>query len=101
MFSTTLKTNSTIKVTFNLSSANAFDLDLSKFLCFFFKELTRDKNYALSKLKASAVNKFDIAKMLISVFHRVENIVGKGENAGYQQFLLFPQSFWRFPSKGH
>ena len=26
-------------------------------------------------------------------FNRVENIVGKGENAGYQHFLLFPQSF--------
>ena len=24
---------------------------------------------------------------------RVENIVGKGENAGYQLFLLFPQCF--------
>ena len=24
---------------------------------------------------------------------RVENIVGKGENAGYQHFLLFPQCF--------
>ena len=24
---------------------------------------------------------------------RVENIIGKGENAGYQHFLLFPQSF--------
>ena len=23
----------------------------------------------------------------------VENIVGKGENAGYQHFLLFPQYF--------
>ena len=31
--------------------------------------------------------------MLISVFDRVENIVGKGENAGYQHFLLFPQCF--------
>ena len=30
---------------------------------------------------------------MISVFHRVENIVGKGENAGYQHFLLFPQCF--------
>ena len=29
--------------------------------------------------------------MLISVFDRVENIVEKGENAGYQHFLLFPQ----------
>ena len=26
--------------------------------------------------------------MIISVFDRVENIVGKGENAGYQHFLL-------------
>ena len=24
---------------------------------------------------------------------RVENIVGRGENAGYQHFLLFPQCF--------
>ena len=24
---------------------------------------------------------------------RVKNIVGKGENAGYQHFLLFPQCF--------
>ena len=30
---------------------------------------------------------------MISVFDRVENIVGKGENAGYQHFLLFPQCF--------
>ena len=27
------------------------------------------------------------------VLGRIENIVGKGENAGYQQFLLFPQCF--------
>ena len=31
--------------------------------------------------------------MIISVFDRVENIVGKGENAGYQHFLFFPQCF--------
>ena len=29
--------------------------------------------------------------MIISVFDRVENIVGKGENASYQHFLLFPR----------
>ena len=27
------------------------------------------------------------------VFYKVENIVGKGENAVYQHFLLFPQCF--------
>ena len=31
--------------------------------------------------------------MMISVSDRVENIVGKGENAGYQQYLLFVQCF--------
>ena len=31
--------------------------------------------------------------MLTSVYDRVENIVGKGENSDYQQFLLFPQCF--------
>ena len=31
--------------------------------------------------------------MIISVFDRVENIVEKGENAGYQHFLLFPKCF--------
>ena len=33
--------------------------------------------------------------MMIFVFDRGENIVGKGENAGYQHFLLFPQCFQR------
>ena len=38
---------------------------------------------------------------MISVSDRVENIVGKGENAGYQHFLLFPQCFFkRLLSKG-
>ena len=46
-----------------------------------------------SKLKAFADNISNFAKMKISVFDRVENIVGKGENAGYQHFLLFPQCF--------
>ena len=31
--------------------------------------------------------------MIISVFDRVDNIVGKGENAGYQHFLHFSQCF--------
>ena len=30
---------------------------------------------------------------MISVVDRVKNIVGKGENAGYQHFLPFPQCF--------
>ena len=34
-----------------------------------------------------------LAKIVEEVFDRVEKIVGKGENAGNQHFLLFPQSF--------
>ena len=38
--------------------------------------------------------------MMICVTDWVENIVRKGENAGYQQFLLFPQCFQKasFPA---
>ena len=31
--------------------------------------------------------------MMICFTDWVQNIVGKGENAGYQHFLLFPQCF--------
>ena len=34
--------------------------------------------------------------MMISIFERIENIVGKGENAGYQHFLLFHNVFEGF-----
>ena len=44
----------------------------------------------VTKLKAFADNKINVAQMLISVFDMIENIVGKGENTGYQHFLLFP-----------
>ena len=39
--------------------------------------------------------------MVISVFDRVENIVGKGENADYQHFLLFPQCFQNSSFSSH
>ena len=55
--------------------------------------LPQDKILDLSKLIAFADDKFSVAKMVISVFDMVENNVGKGENAGYQHFLLFPQCF--------
>ena len=40
-----------------------------------------------------AQNGVNIAKITFSVFDLVENIVGKGEDTGYQHFLLFPQCF--------
>ena len=53
----------------------------------------KGKILEVTKLKAFADDKLNSAKMMISLFDRVENTVGKGENAGYQHFLLFPQSF--------
>ena len=50
------------------------------------------------KFQASADNKFGLAEIKGFVFERVENIVGKGENAGYQHFLLFPQCFQKASS---
>ena len=52
-----------------------------------------EKILDVTKLKAIADDKLIIAKMTISLFDRVENTVRKGENAGYQHFLLFPQCF--------
>ena len=37
--------------------------------------------------------------MMIPVFDRIENTVEKGENAGHQHFLLFPECFQK-PSPG-
>ena len=55
--------------------------------------LPNDKSRARTKLKALADNKFNVVKRLISLTDRVENIVGKRENAGYQHFILFLQCF--------
>ena len=35
----------------------------------------------------------NVASMTISLFDRVENTMGKGENTGYQHFLPFPTVF--------
>ena len=50
-----------------------------------------DRILDVTKLKALADDKLIVARMMISLLNRVENTVGKGENAGYQHFLLFPQ----------
>ena len=45
-----------------------------------------------SKLKAFK-DKINVTQKLKFALGTVENIVGKGENAFYQHFLLFPQCF--------
>ena len=54
----------------------------------------------LTELKVMADGKINVAKMMISLFDRVENTAGKGENAGYQHFLLFPQCFQKASFSG-
>ena len=59
----------------------------------FIDPLPKYKILDVTKLKAFADDKLNVVKMMISFFLRVENAVGKGENAGYQHFILFPQCF--------
>ena len=44
-------------------------------------------------MKVFGDDNINVAEKLKVGLGRVENIVGKGENAGYQHFLLFPQCF--------
>ena len=46
-----------------------------------------------SKLKEFPDNNFKFDENDVDFSKRVENNVGKGEIAGYKQFLLFPQCF--------
>ena len=62
--------------------------------------LPRDKNLDRTKFRAFADDKLNVAKIAISVSDRVENIVGKGENAGYQHFLLSHNDFKKVLSQG-
>ena len=58
-----------------------------------FNPLPNDNVWDVTQLKAFADDKLNLARMMNSLLEREENTVGKGENAGYQQFLLFPQCF--------
>ena len=46
-----------------------------------------------SKLEAFADYEINVAQILKLILGRVVNIVVKGENAGYQHFLLFHNAF--------
>ena len=72
-------------------------MDLSKIM-FFGKglrvnSLPNNKISNWCKLKALADDKINVTEKLKVILGRVENIVGKGENAGYQHFLLFHLCF--------
>ena len=66
--------------------------------------LPDDKILDSSKLKQSADDNFEFDENTRKLSQRVENTVGKGEIARYEQFVLFPLCFHKacFPgaSKG-
>ena len=57
-----------------------------------YNPFTLSQRFADNKMKITESLKFDL--------ERVENIVGNGENAGYQHFLHFPQCFQKAPFQG-
>ena len=71
-----------------MSSVIFFNLDQSKILSSG-NGLIDNKILALSKLKAFADDNFNVAEVVKFLLGRIENIVGRGENTGYQPFLLF------------
>ena len=60
---------------------------------FFFLPFPKLQILDLSKPKESAVDNFKFDENGIKFLKQVENTVGKGEIAHYEQFLLFPQCF--------
>ena len=62
--------------------------------------LPNDKSLHWSKLKAFQDDKKNVTENLKFVWGHVENIAGKGENAGFQHLLLFPNVFKRFLLQG-
>ena len=67
----------------------------SMVICRFMQALThyQTTNFRLSKLKEFADDNFRFHENGKKLFKWVENTVGKGEIACYEQFLLFPQCF--------
>ena len=48
----------------------------------FLNTVPNNKILDMTKLKAFADDKINVAQIMVSVFDRIENIVGKGENSG-------------------
>ena len=82
-------------------SAICFNLDQSKNLSFC-KELThyQTTNFRLFQTERVCRRQFQIDENGRKLSKRVENTVGKGEIARYEQFLLFPQCFQKAFSQG-
>ena len=73
-------------------------------LCYLYVDclnsLPNDKILDCSKLKAFAHEKMNLTEKLKFVLGRVESVMGKGENAGHQHFLLFQRCFQKLSVPG-
>ena len=58
-----------------------------------FQSFTKQQDFGRDKIESICRQKLSVATMMIFLCDRVENTVGKEENAGYQHFLLFLQHF--------
>ena len=65
-----------------------------------FNFFTKRQNLRPVQLKAFGDYKINVPKKLKIALERVENIVGKRENAGYQHFLHFQQCLHRVSFQG-
>ena len=99
MFSTQSKTKIIIWASFILLSANTFNVVTSKILSFG-KELTdhgltlsQATNFRLFQTERVCRQQLQIWWKWQKGLQRVENTIGKGELARYEQFLIFPQCF--------
>ena len=81
-----------MKLVLRIFSFSIYNLKVL-FVMFLFSSVPNDKILDLSKLKTFADDKINVTEKLKFVLERVEHIVGKGENAGQQHFLLFSQCF--------
>ena len=54
----------------------------------------------MSSMKAFAGDKSNVCQNMKFVFHSVENMLEKKENASYQHFLCFQQCFQKALSSG-
>ena len=66
----------------------------------FGKGLSNNRIIDWTKLETFADDILNEGELMISVWYRKENNVGKGENAGNEHFLLFPQCFQKASLSG-
>ena len=63
--------------------------------------MSDDEISALPKMTAYADGHFILAQVVRFFCEIIENIMGKGENTGYQHFLLFPNVLKKISSQEH